>query len=182
MPTLKEIEAGGGYLPLDKLFDIDESLFEYSEIWIYRGDPFGLRIDYHFDKTIISISNTSMNNTSQLMNYGSATTKDIIFIQDLSAPLPIENGYVSYVTNGVEMMYQIRDGVKIDVRFVYDGFCVIVRAVRGLSDDLAAEANAFMQNTAFSDVHPLFANDNQQVFAAVATMKTAIESRAPVGE
>ena len=167
---------------MDKLFDIDESLFEYSEIWIYRGDPFGLCIDYHFDKTIISISNTSMTSTSQFTNYGATTAKNITLIQDLSAPLPVENGYVSYVTNGVEVIYQIRDGVKIDVRFVYDGFCVIVRAARWYSDDVAAEVQIFMQNDAFSDVHPLFANDNQQVSAAVATMKTAVESRVSVAK
>ena len=182
MPTLEEISADGGHLSFGNLFGIGDDRVSCSEILIYRGDPFGMRIDYHFDHVSISIAHTRAASMSQQMNSGSEAPIDIVSVQDLSAPLPIENGYVSYITSGIEVIYQIKDGVKIDVRFVYDGFCVIVRAARWYSDDVAAELLIFMQHSAFSNIHPLFANDNQQVSAAVATMKTAIESRAAVGK
>ena len=181
MPTLEEVAADGGYLSLGDLLGIGDDRVNCTEILIYRGDPFGMRIDYHFDHVSISVSHTHATDVSQQIS-NDVPAEDIVFVQDLSAPLPVENGYVSYVTNGVEIMYQIKDGAKIDVRFVYDGFCVIVRAARWYSDDVAAEVQIFMQNDAFSDVHPLFANDNQQVSAAVATMKTAVESRVSVAK
>ena len=163
LPSPEAFKARG-YVPLSAWFHVDESLYEDIEVAIEWSPDGNLYYNYKFDQVAIGIIPTHANTITEYMVDKNRINSAEMMPSFYTDP-NIMNGYVLRESHGLEIAYQIQNGLYIMASFVKNGHTVEIVYISNNDPVTQQQYDSFMGNDAYDCMSALF-SDDEQVFTA----------------
>lgn len=159
------------YLPLASRLGIDDSQFSVVRATWQHTEGLAVRFRYYLDHVYITFTKTEASSTKQyILSKNHALTENTITAYRAD-DIPY-NGYVCRTIDNVDVIYRIKNGIKLTATLVIDGFVISVYGTDGITDEKRAEAyQDFMTSEKTAPFSALFSDDADTFAAAIAKLK-----------